>query len=386
MVAMQRKLFMAVCAMILLCLPTTAQTAAKGKATHVLYEDQTWLSQNGSDVWLVRLDLEWPLVLDDHTMPSLQTYLSEHLLNVQAGSLSEALDQLHQKTGTPLSQMPADDQLTRHYLTSTLRISYYEQERYVSLLLDATETDSQGKTVRKEHRRFTYDLCNDRILSKEDVFHASNMAGTYDDTFRIVFENDIAQNALCDEADMPNIDLRALPQDFAIEGRLVRFSLGGQKDNLSWETLERLNQLSLLNRKFLKWYNGEEKKKKQPATLATHPIDEQDYFTGADSVYLVGAQPPQYATGTDSLLRFIARNIQVPADYIETGTTGRVLVSFVVERDGQLSNFDVIRSLARPLDRAVVAVLRRSAPWQPGLQDGQPVRMRFVMPVNLQLK
>lgn len=367
------------------CLCMTAWAQTKTAATRVLYEDDTWLAQNGHDVWLVRLDLEWPRVLNDCVMPALHPYLAKHLLGVDAATPVEALRLLKQKTGTAIQQMPDGDGLTRHYLNAHLRMTSHEAGRYVSLFLKASETDSNGRAVRSERQWFTYDIVNDRILTADDVFHASNMAGTYDDTNRMLFENLIAENAQCSEQEMASIDLRTLPKDFAVEGSLMRFGLGGRSDNSSVVMMQHMEQLSLLNRKFLKWYKGEAKQKTAPVSVDEQPQALKE-FAGEDSVYTLVDSMPQYAEGRDSLFRYITHHIQIPAEYAENGLQGRVIVSFVVEKDGTLSNFAIVRPVDRSLDRAAVAVIRSAGRWKPGIKDGQPVRTHFFIPVSIRLQ
>lgn len=363
----------------LCCLGLVAR--AQSKYSYVMYEEQTWLARNGNDVWVVRLDLEWPRVLDDCVMPSLHGYLSERLFGQSASSPVEALERLHARTGQTLTQMPDGDGLARRYLDCRLRMTFYEPGRYVSFFLKATESDGNGHAVRSERGWLTYDIQADRVLTADDVFHAGNMAGTYDETNRMVFETLIAQNAQCPESEMAGIDLRTLPLDFAVEGPLMRFGLGGRSDNYSYVSVDNMEQLSLLNRKFVKWYNGEAKQKAAPATLATQPLALQDYITGPDSVTVVPDQMPQYVEGNDSLFSFIIHHIQIPEECQEKSLTGKIIVSFIVEADGTLSNLAVIRSLDRPLDAAAVSAIRRAGRWKPGMKNGQPVRTRFTMPV-----
>lgn len=370
----------------LLCMDISAQSAQKSRTYYVMYEKETWLARNGQDVWLVNTDMEWPRVLDDYTMPALQTYLAKHLFSVDASTPTEALTLLRHKTGEQITQMPNDANIERHYLNCQLNMTYYEQDRYISFFLKVSETDSNGKATRAERQWLTYDIVNDRVLTADDVFHSANMAGLYDDASRIAFETLIAQNAQCNESEMANIDLRTLPLDFSVEGAIMRFDLGGTSDNYSFVTMENLEQLSLLNRKFLKWYKKEGKQKTTPMTTESAPIAQQDYFTGEDSVYLLTEQMPEYPEGKDSLYSYLTHNIQVPAIYAESSISGRTIVSFVVEKDGTLSNMAVIRSLDRPIDKAAIDVLRKSKPWKPGMIGGNPVRTRMTLPVAFRLQ
>lgn len=381
---MMRDRLLALLTCALMCMGISAQTTQKSKTTYIMYEKETWLARNGQDVWLVKTDMEWPRVLDDYTLPALHTYLAKHLLGVDASTPTDAYAQLHRKTGEHITQMPDGANIERHYLNCQLNMTHYEEDRYVSFFLKATETDSNGKAIRAERQWMTYDIVNDRILTAEDVFHSANMAGLYDDTSRITFETLIAQNAQCNEAEMANIDLRTLPLDFSVEGTVMRFGLGGTNDNYSFVAMEHLEQLSLLNRKFLKWYKSEGKQKTTPMTIADQPSASQE-FIGEDSVYTLVDSLPQYVEGRDSLLRYITHHIQIPDSYAEMSVQGRIVVSFVVEKDGSLSNFAVVRSVDRPLDRATVAAIRSSRPWKPGMKDGQPVRTRFVFPVTIRM-
>lgn len=375
-------------AALCMCLTMHAQTAAHGKNYYVNYVSQTWLAQNADDVWLVKLNVEWPLLLEGYTMPALQAYLAEHLLGTNATTFHDSFAQLYSKTGLPILQMPNDGRITRHYLNATLQMTHHEAGRYVSFFLNASETDSNGKATRSEKRYFTYDITGDRILTAQDVFHTANMAGTYDNTCRIVFENDIAQNAQCAEAEMANIDLQTLPLDFSLEGSNIRFGLGGSSNNFSWVSTERMEQLSLFNRKFLKYLKGEDKKKKasEPANIISQPFSQQDYFVdqNTDSIFYAAEEMPRFAEGNDSLFSYIGSHISLPQADCTTSINGRVIVSFVVEKDGSLSNFAVLRSINPQIDRASVDVLRGSKPWLPGKKNGQPVRAVFTMPIIFQ--
>lgn len=365
----------------LLSLTAHAQTAPKSKQYYMTYTAETWLAQNGQDVWLVSTDLEWPRVLDDCTLLALQAYLSEHLLGVEATSPAEAFARLEQRTGHRITQMPGAPSVKRHYLSCQLSMTHYEPGHYASFFLKASETDGEGRAARATRQWLTYDIVNDRVLTADDVFHEANLSGRYDDTSRIAFETLMAQNAQCNEAEMASIDLRTLPRDFAVEGSVMRFGLGGASDNFSFIAIDHLNQLSLLNRKFLKWLRGDGKPKTAPATVETAPIAAQDYFTGTDSVYTLTDPMPAYPEGRDSLYSFLSHHIALPESRTEAIPQGRIVVSLVVEPSGALSNLAIVRSIDPAIDRAAIDALRSSQPWQPGTVGGKPVRTRITLPI-----
>jgi TonB family protein len=87
-----------------------------------------------------------------------------------------------------------------------------------------------------------------------------------------------------------------------------------------------------------------------------------------------------------NLNQYIRDNIRYPANARKNDIQGRVIVRFIVNEDGSLSDFDVIRGTDPDLDSEAVRVLRKMAPWQPGKQNGAAVRTRFNQPVVFELE
>ena len=91
-------------------------------------------------------------------------------------------------------------------------------------------------------------------------------------------------------------------------------------------------------------------------------------------------------SGTAGLLAFLNRNVKYPVKAEENGIQGRVLCSFVVERDGSITEVKVIRSVDPSLDKEAVRVIQSMPNWIPGMQKGQPVRVKFTLPVTFRLQ
>jgi protein TonB len=90
---------------------------------------------------------------------------------------------------------------------------------------------------------------------------------------------------------------------------------------------------------------------------------------------------PSYPGGNRALMEWIRKNVVYPD---ETCAQGRVIVGFVVERDGSVTNVEVIRGTSPELDRAAVEVVSRMPKWIPGKQKGQAVRCSYNVPVSFQ--
>ena len=90
----------------------------------------------------------------------------------------------------------------------------------------------------------------------------------------------------------------------------------------------------------------------------------------------------EYPGGIDKLRQFLGANINYPAEAIENNVDGKVILSFIVEKDGSISNIKVVKSLGFGCDEEVIRVLKLSAKWTPAQLDGKPVRYTYSLPVQ----
>lgn len=102
-------------------------------------------------------------------------------------------------------------------------------------------------------------------------------------------------------------------------------------------------------------------------------------------VYDVVEVMPQYPGGQIAMLKYIMKNIKYPKQIMEEGIQGRVTVSFIVEKDGRVSNVRLLRSVQPSLDKEAIRVVKSMPKWTPGKQNGKPVRVRFNLPVMFKL-
>ena len=93
---------------------------------------------------------------------------------------------------------------------------------------------------------------------------------------------------------------------------------------------------------------------------------------------------PEFPGGTNALLKFLADNIKYPNT--DACVQGRVIVEFIVNKDGSLSDFRVVKSLAPEFDKEALRVLKLMPKWIPGMQLGKPVRVKFTVPVKFRLE
>lgn len=103
-------------------------------------------------------------------------------------------------------------------------------------------------------------------------------------------------------------------------------------------------------------------------------------------VFDVVEEMPSFPGGNGALMSYLASNIKYPVVAQENGVKGRVIVSFVVERDGSISDVRVARSVDPSLDREAQRVVKSMPRWKPGKQNGSAVRVKYTVPVVFRLQ
>ena len=107
--------------------------------------------------------------------------------------------------------------------------------------------------------------------------------------------------------------------------------------------------------------------------------------TQGEEIFNVVEQMPEYPGGMGELMKFIQRNIRYPKEAQEQGKQGRVIVQFVVEKDGSITEAKVARSADPQLDSEALRIVSEMPKWTPGKQRGKEVRTRFTLPVTFRL-
>lgn len=102
-------------------------------------------------------------------------------------------------------------------------------------------------------------------------------------------------------------------------------------------------------------------------------------------VFDVVEQMPQFPGGMPALMKWLQDNMKYPKEAQDAKQQGRVIVSFVVEKDGSITNVRVVKSVAPALDEEAIRVVKAMPKWNPGMQNGEPVRVNYTVPISFQL-
>ena len=106
--------------------------------------------------------------------------------------------------------------------------------------------------------------------------------------------------------------------------------------------------------------------------------------TADDRVYEIVETMPSFRQG--DIRAWISRNLEYPVVAEENGIQGRVVVGFIVERDGSISNVKILKGVDPSLDKEAMRVIKAMPKWNPGYLNGQPVRVKYSMPVQFKLQ
>ena len=104
------------------------------------------------------------------------------------------------------------------------------------------------------------------------------------------------------------------------------------------------------------------------------------------TVFEIVEENPEFPGGPEALQRFLTKNIVYPESAVDNGIQGRVMVNFVVERDGSVSGVDILKGVDPALDKEALRVVKLMPKWKPGKQQGKAVRTRFRVPVVFRLQ
>lgn len=115
-------------------------------------------------------------------------------------------------------------------------------------------------------------------------------------------------------------------------------------------------------------------------------IDAEVTETVTDQIFQSVEINPEPPGGMKSFMEWVAKNYQYPQAAMDAGVNGQVQISFVVERDGSLTDLRVVKDLKFGTGEAALKMLAKAPKWSPGIQNGRPVRVAYTLPIRLNLQ
>ncbi len=121
-----------------------------------------------------------------------------------------------------------------------------------------------------------------------------------------------------------------------------------------------------------------------PPAPITKIEEEEEVFER--QIFLVVEEQPEFEGGEAGLMKYLSENIVYPTMARESGIQGTVYLTFVIERDGSVTDIQVLRGIGGGCDEEAIRVVQNMAKWKPGKQRGKPVRVQFRLPIKFVLQ
>ena len=125
----------------------------------------------------------------------------------------------------------------------------------------------------------------------------------------------------------------------------------------------------------------ESKRLPPPAPVAPVKVEEEE-----DKIHEVVESPAEFPGGYTALSKWLSKNLVYPEQAAEMGIQGKVIVRFVVEKDGSVTQATVVKGIDPALDKEALRVIQTMPKWKPGMQQGRAVRVRCTQPVQFKLQ
>lgn len=125
----------------------------------------------------------------------------------------------------------------------------------------------------------------------------------------------------------------------------------------------------------------------QKTVIAAYiPPAVQEEVVHEQEIFIVVEDPPSFPGGDEARIRYLSENIRYPQMARESGIQGTVFVTFVVERDGSVTDVRILRGIGGGCDEEAIRVIKSMPKWNAGKQRGRPVRVQFNMPIRFTLQ
>ena len=154
----------------------------------------------------------------------------------------------------------------------------------------------------------------------------------------------------------------------------------------AWKTLAALPVAALLLMAGCQPANGEAVEQEEIPFEATNVDESAPLDANTDEVFKVVEVDPEFPGGEEALYKYLAENIKYPVMAKNNKVEGRVYITFVIEKDGTVSEAKVLRSVNEELDAEALRVINAMPKWKPGTQRGVPVRVQYNIPITFKLQ
>ena len=349
----------------------------------VSYIQKQELRRSGNRLYVVKLDMECPERMKGCSLQPLHAYICKKLFHIEEASLQAGCRQFLDNKGVRLNAFPKDDGLETNYVTCSLKELAYDERGYMSLQLFYLNDPKDASAKANIYQELiTYDMVNERVLTVTDILNTRQLDFL---EVRLALAEMLFYQAY-GTADIDFGDL-AFTLDACLVPNGVMFGfvpMGLEKQFQQQVVLSAEEIGALLTKDAKRLLRGEMKPQKSKTKQALNAFvteDTDESLPDSLKIYTAVDEMPSFQFGGQGIAPYISTRMMLPDD---VQSSGKAVVSFVVEKEGTLSDFSILQPISPAFDRELVRVLRNMPAWKPGLLQGKPVRVRLIVPISLQ--
>ena len=385
---MKIKSLMLMSVMLFITTDLAAQLSMDKQRNRIDYVEESHLFRKDNIVTVLNVNFEWPIRLSNYPTTALHAILSQMFFGKNCNNLEEGMADYLEGLGKEIRQMPDDIGLEKRYVNLKLLAMAWEKDKYISLL--ASRTYRKGDQAAPDsvfNQLLTYDIVADNVLRMEDIVKKFLLTNKKTRSYLIqtFLENspqlEIGINKVVDYFD-------ALPNEACLMPLGVLFATQRKKDTegiYAFSLVPNDVMSPFMKATAMNTLMGKNKRRNVPSPMSIPMANDstpKDYMF----IYDYTATMPEYNGKTRDMMAYIHRQIKYPAYEKMQGIQGKVVVSFVVERDGSLTSPSVISPVSPGIDRQAVAAVMAMPKWKPGMNNGDPVRVRMKIPITFKLQ
>ena len=357
-----------------------AQDSVTTQRWNVRYEKEHLLYQKGGEVNVIDVDIEWPDMVYFSNTNVLRKYISTLLFDVADDDFDTAYSKFKNRFGEPVtkqfSTIPDDSKFC--YADCKLKEIGYQPGRYISfdasyVCSPASASSQKGDTI---SRLFTYDIINDKILLMKDIIRTTKIENGI---FPLTFVGQMIANAdtfIPESVSSFNLSDAALDRN----GVLIKGFFINITDIAHFSTIVNFTGMDGLLTKNVK-------------SLINSPTPERqangaspDAMIAGEPVYVTVDTMPEYRGGRNAMLQYLINNVEYPKRDLMAGLQGKVVSSFVIDKNGDVRDVRIIVPVSPEIDRETVKLIKLMPKWKPGKLNGNTVNVRLTVPLQFRLQ
>ena len=374
--------------MLFITTDMAAQLSMDKQRNRIDYVEESHLLRKGNIVTVLNVNFEWPIRLSNYPTTALHAILSQMFFGKNCNNLEEGMADYLEGLGKEIRQMPNDTGLEKRYVNLKLLAMAWEKDKYISML--ASRTYRKGDQAAPDsvfNQLLTYDIVADNVLRMEDIIKKFLLTNkkTRSHLIQTFLEYspqlEIGINKVVDYFD-------ALPNEACLMPLGVLFATQRKKDTegiYAFSLVPNDVMSPFMKATAMNTLMGKNKRRNVPSPMSI-PMANDSIPKDSMFIYDYTATMPEYNGKTRDMMAYIHRQIKYPAYEKMQGIQGKVVVSFVVERDGSLTSPSVISPVSPGIDRQAVAAVMAMPKWKPGKNNGDPVRVRMKIPITFKLQ